>query len=278
MTDSLNKQTQLLDKQFRAAQKAQRALERLASVGVSGPDLPGSALVDTVARLNAELSELRTSYYLAGAHKKLDLKQIQPFSEIAAAIKAEDRTGMDLDRFYTLWQGVTRAPEGPCVEVGSYKGGSAKFLAESLRRTGRSPRFFVCDTFQGHAHVDKKLDTVHRRGSKFQDTSAEAVTEYLSGYDNVVVVPGDIQATADALSHVPAWAFVHVDVDVHPATDFCLRYFAPRLIAGAWLVVDDYGFTTCPGAKKAVDDFIQEQPGYRMLHLLSGQAIILRVR
>jgi len=39
---------------------------------------------------------------------------------------------------------------------------------------------------------------------------------------------------------------------------------------------DDYGFTACPGAKKAVDAFVTEQPGFRMLYLLTGQALIFR--
>jgi O-methyltransferase len=276
MSDSREKQEQLLDKQLRAADKARRALDRLASAGVREHDLPGAALVDTVARLGAELNDLRSSYYFAGAHKKLDIGQMQPFADVATMIKGEARTKMDLDRLYTLWQAVTAAPDGPCVEVGSYKGGSAKFIAESMRRTGRSPRFFVCDTFAGHAQIDRTLDTVHRHADKFQDTSVEDVVQYLSGYDNVTVVPGDIHATAAALADVPAWGFVHVDVDVYPATDFCLRLFAPRLMAKAWLVVDDYGFTTCPGAKKAVDDFVREQPAYSLLHLLSGQAVIMR--
>ncbi len=89
---------------------------------------------------------------------------------------------------------------------------------------------------------------------------------------------GDIIETAPvALAHEPSFALVHVDVDVYPPTEFCLRVFAPRLARGAWLVVDDYGFLTCPGAKKAVDDFIAASPDFGMLHLLTGQAVIYRL-
>jgi hypothetical protein len=56
--------------------------------------------------------------------------------------------------------------------------------------------------------------------------------------------------------------FVHIDVDVLPATDFCLRFFAPRLSRGAAIVVDDYGVATCPGVKKAVDSFIADSPDF----------------
>jgi len=70
---------------------------------------------------------------------------------------------------------------------------------------------------------------------------------------------------------------VHIDVDVYPPTEFCLRFFAPRLARGALLVVDDYGFLTCPGAKKAVDDFVAAHAEFGMWHLLSGQAVVYRI-
>jgi hypothetical protein len=41
-------------------------------------------------------------------------------------------------------------------------------------------------------------------------------------------------------------------------------------------VLDDYGLVTCPSAKKAADDFIAESPDFRLLHLLTDQAIISR--
>jgi len=40
--------------------------------------------------------------------------------------------------------------------------------------------------------------------------------------------------------------------------------------------VDDYGFTTCPGAKTAVDEFVAAHREFTMVHLLSGQALVFR--
>ncbi len=269
-------QTRARAKQERAAEKARRALERLAGVQGASGDPVDATLLNTIAALQQEVAELKASYYLSGAHKKIDIRAEVPFGEIALAVQAEGRAGMQLDRMYTLWQGVTGAPEGPMAEVGAYKGGSSRLMGESLRRAGRAPQFYVCDTFEGHARVDPVLDTVHNDNRKFRDTSAESVREYLRQFPFMEVVPGDIHETATRFDGIPGWAFIHVDVDVYPATDFCLRYFAPRLLPGAWLVIDDYGFTTCPGAKKAADDFVAEFPEFRMLHLLSGQAIVFK--
>jgi len=229
--------------------------------------------------LVARVAELQGSYYLSGARKKIDVAAVPGFADAAARIKADGRSGMHLDRLYTLWQAVQQAPAGPIVEVGAYQGGSAKFIAESFLTRGMAPRFFVCDTFSGHARTDDVFDTVtHREGGKFLNTSPESVAAYLAPHPNVEVVVGDIIDTAPArLAEEPAFALVHVDVDVYPPTEFCLRFFAPRLARGALLVVDDYGFITCPGAKKAVDDFVAAHPEFGMWHLLSGQAVVYRI-
>lgn len=223
--------------------------------------------------------ELRDSYYLSGARKKIDIAQLPGFGELAARIRADGRAGMHLDRLFTLWQAVQRMPEGlPIVEVGAYMGGSARFMCEASALRGLAPHFYVCDTFSGHARTDPEFDLdKHRDTRKFTNTSPEFVAEYLRPFPHAQLVVGDIMETApQVFSGDIRFAFVHVDVDVYPPTDFCLRFFAPRLAPGAWLVVDDYGFTTCPGAKKAVDDFVAANPVYSLIHLLSGQAIVFR--
>jgi predicted O-methyltransferase YrrM len=225
--------------------------------------------------LQEEYDAVRRSYHLAGVGKKIDISTLADFSPLAKQVMDEGRAGMHFDRLYTLWQTALAAPQGlPIVEVGSYKGGSSKFIAETLRQAGQSPRFYVCDTFQGHARIDPVIDGV-QSDEGFRDTSAESVREYLAGYPNIEIVVGDIVETSAQLKE-PQYGFVHIDVDVYPPTAFCLSYFAPRLAPGAMIVVDDYGVVTCPGAQKAVDDFVRETPSFARLHLLSGQAVLFR--
>jgi predicted O-methyltransferase YrrM len=226
-------------------------------------------------RLLPEYETLRRSYYLSGHREKTDISELPTFSELAKVVIDEGRSGMNFDRLYTLWQAVARAPEGlPAIEVGSYKGGSAKFIAGALRATQHSPRLYVCDTFQGHAQVDAAIDGPNA-AKGFTETSAEAVGAYLSAYPFIEMVVGDIMETSARLTE-SAYGFVHIDVDVYPPTAFCLKYFADRLAPGAWMIVDDYGVLTCPGAQKAVDDFVRDNPVFSKLHLLTGQAIVFR--
>jgi len=73
------------------------------------------------------------------------------------------------------------------------------------------------------------------------------------------------------------FGLVHIDVDVYPIVKFCLEFFGPRVVAGATVIMDDYGFKTCPGAKRAVDEFTATSPHFRMVHLLTGQALLIRL-
>ena len=69
-----------------------------------------------------------------------------------------------------------------------------------------------------------------------------------------------------------------------PEPDATLLERAPELIArleavvpGGVIVADDYGTTTCQGVKKAVDEFGASNPGFRIFHLLTGQAVVTKL-
>ncbi|MEM4331709.1 MAG: TylF/MycF/NovP-related O-methyltransferase [Candidatus Micrarchaeia archaeon] len=71
---------------------------------------------------------------------------------------------------------------------------------------------------------------------------------------------------------------VHLDVDVYEPTRFSLNFFKDKLQPGGIIIVDDYGFTTCPGVKKAVDEFTRNNINYELFHLLTGQALLIKIK
>jgi predicted O-methyltransferase YrrM len=198
---------------------------------------------------------------------------------LAAKVIADGRTYLNVDRLYTLWQMVQKMPgaAGAVAEVGVYKGGSARLIAEALRRGGREIPFFACDTFQGHAEVDETVDGRHRVGDQFRHVKFEKVRKYLAPFPFVRVVQGNIRDTAPGFASEHAFGFVHLDVDVYPITRFCLEFFVPRLVAGGVIVVDDYGSRTCQGVSKAVDEFAAAAANLASIHLLTGQAVLIRL-
>ena len=217
------------------------------------------------------------NYLWYNAHRKIDLKQIPVFSGIAAQVIEDQTTMLHYDRLYTLWQAVRHisSPDLPLAEVGTYRGGSAKFIIETLKQNRYENQFYVFDTFEGHAVVDESVDGEHQIGT-FEDTSYEKVKAYLSS-PNTIIYKGDFLKTAEHIEKITNFGMVHIDVDVYPATKFCLEFFGDRTIPGSVIIVDDYGFITCKGAKKAADEFVGSNPNFKLFHLATGQALVVKI-
>ena len=54
--------------------------------------------------------------------------------------------------------------------------------------------------------------------------------------------------------------FVHIDVDLYEPTRDSIEFFYPRLAPGAVVLCDDFGMPTCPGATKAIEEFLRDKP------------------
>jgi len=68
---------------------------------------------------------------------------------------------------------------------------------------------------------------------------------------------------------------VHIDVDLYQPTMDSLAFFYPRLSNSGVIVLDDYGFTTCPGAYKAVKTFMSENRlSQHLIMLTTGQGLL----
>lgn len=192
------------------------------------------------------------------AHKLYDFRIEPGFSDTAREIVAQGRTLLGYERLFTLWQAVGGIyPLNEAVaEVGTYKGGSARFIAAALNYRKCTPPIHVFDTFQGHPSiVIPELDGPHSAQGLFADTDVAAVRQYLSVFSNVEIHQGAFRDT-NAEVRDATFSLVHIDVDIYQSGVECLDFFWPRLHPEGVLVIDDYGFTTCRGLKKAVDEFI----------------------
>lgn len=178
-------------------------------------------------------------------------------------------------RLYNLYclANTVLGQTGDIFECGVYRGGSAFVLAELCRRHGTSPgRLHLFDTFGGMPVADLNLDG-YLIGS-FSDTSLETVNELLSKNPEINVHPGIIPETFKGLSETEI-RFAHIDVDQYQSTKDCIEYIFPRLAKGGIMIIDDYGFPACYGAREAVDEYFKHTPE-KPLALPTGQAVIWR--
>src|SRR6185437_3108103 len=174
--------------------------------------------------------------------------------------RAAPYTLVSPDRLYVLYTFALNAMHlhGDFWECGVYRGGTARMLAELLASHGvPSVRLHLFDTFSGMPETDEKLD-IHRKGD-FSDTSLDQVRRVVAHPERVDFHPGWIPDTFRTMSDSRI-ALAHVDVDIYRSVWDCCEFIYPRLTPGGIMVFDDYGFPTCPGARKAVDEFFADKP------------------
>ncbi len=141
---------------------------------------------------------------------------------------------------------------GDTVEVGVYRGGTALLIAENTDKT-----LHLFDTFEGLPEVDKSVD-LHHKGD-FADTSIEHINNLLADKNFTLHKGLFPQETGKEIENL-TFSFVNLDVDLYQDTKNCLEFFYPRLNKGAILVSDDYLMSSCPGVKKAFDEFMVGKP------------------
>jgi len=186
---------------------------------------------------------------------------------------ARPYTLVSADRCYVLYTLASQALSlhGDFWECGVYRGGTARLLAELLaERRATSSKLHLFDTFEGMPDTDPERD-VHRAGD-FADTSLAAVQKRVGRKNLVVFHKGFIPDTFKGMEDVQI-AFAHVDVDIYRSVWDCCAFIVPRLMRGGFIVFDDYGFPTCPGARQAVDEFFSDRPEQPLV-LPTGQAVI----
>ncbi len=177
-----------------------------------------------------------------------------------------------LDRKYTLNQllKLVRHIEGDIAECGAYKGASAYLMCRIL--AGTPSLVYLFDSFEGLAEplaIDGKY---WRKGAL--STSEQLLRETLREFDNYRVykgwIPERFREVADR-----TFRFVHIDVDLFKPTWDSLEFFYPNLAPGGIFLLDDHGFSTCPGAKKAADKFFADKPE-PLAMLPTGQAFAIK--
>jgi predicted O-methyltransferase YrrM len=168
----------------------------------------------------------------------------------------------------------TRGLPGCLAECGVYEGASAYFLAEA--RPDAVIHLF--DRFEGlpePGEEDAVTDPeVFRWAPGDFRARLSVLSSNLRSFDNIRVHRGDIPEVLQCVAD-ERFCLVHIDVDLYRPTLDSLQFFYPRVVPGGVIVLDDYGFATCPGAHRAVREFMADKPEY-VIHAPTGQGIIFR--
>ena len=249
-----------------AARAANMVLSRLATI-----DFEGLSVDQRYAELEALAAVLAPGVHLSEIQRSMfrDDEFREDFEKLSEGIyRSYDRKFL-MREFARL----ASRQEGHFAECGVYKGASAYILAKELRKAGSGKKLHLYDSFEGLS-VPSSIDGGHWTKGDMLGRLDEVQNSLREVASHVIYHKGWIPEGFDKSAH-DVFCFLHIDVDLHQPTLDSLAYFYPRMCQHGVILCDDYGFETCPGARKAFDDFFKAT-GDVVLHLPTGQGIVIR--
>jgi O-methyltransferase len=161
---------------------------------------------------------------------------------------------------------------GDIAEVGTFHGGSALIMALANQAQKRMHLF---DTFSGIPEATPGIDILSVgdvKGSRL-DAVRYLLREFSSLIDYHV---GFFPETASEIPESTKFSLVNIDVDVYKSTKACFTYFYPRMARGGAIICHDYFSQSCPGVKKAVDEFFADKPE-TLVDLWHTQVVMIKM-
>lgn len=159
--------------------------------------------------------------------------------------------------------------DGNYAELGVYKGAGSKIILEA----SYDKKIFLFDTFEGLPETHSIFDPYWKK-SDLNDTSLEEVEAFLNS-KNTLFFKGFFPQSTNEINEDIKFAFVHIDVDIYQScVDACI-YFYQRMEKGGVILFDDYGFLSCPGVRKAVNDFFSDKKE-QVIYFATGQCMIIK--
>lgn len=186
----------------------------------------------------------------------------------------EERSLPNVDRKWMVYQLLRLSSElpGDTAECGVYRGATSYLICCANLAARPGPKtHHLFDSFEGLS-LPGPADGAHWSKGDLR-CGLEEVRRSLSNFNEVRFHPGWIPSSFVDVDD-RKFSFVHIDVDLHEPTRDSLAFFYPRMTPGGIIVCDDYGISTCPGATRAVDEFLQDQPE-EMLSLPDGGGFLI---
>ena len=179
-------------------------------------------------------------------------------------IQAENcRMNLFLLAKYFLPRLMGESGAGSIVEFGSFRGGSAIFLASVCRSLGLNVKVYGLDTFEGMPPTDKGVDA-HNAGD-FAGVDLNELRTFVesSGLsEHLEFIQGVFEETAPALlAKAPPVLLAHIDCDVYASVAFAWEVVKPYMASGGYVAFDDAHVSSCLGATEAVEDLAIRRDG-----------------
>ncbi|MDU6244015.1 MAG: TylF/MycF/NovP-related O-methyltransferase, partial [Bradyrhizobium sp.] len=201
---------------------------------------------------------------------------------VAAYKRAVQATVID-HRYYwrvhvALWcASLALRLDGDFVECGVWKGLLSTAIASyyDWNKVGR--KFFLFDTFRGVDETqlaDEELINIPHFRIGYGEDIYDHVVRNFAEFKDVVITRGSVPETLTSVD-IGKVAYLSIDMNNAAPEIAAATYFWDKLLPGAPILLDDYGFVRYEAQKEAFDKFAAER-GVAILALPTGQGLMIK--
>jgi O-methyltransferase len=225
---------------------------------------------DAVALLGRIARELLPGYKLKWPH--VEWMANEQFNRYLRAF--DEESGFNAERRWMIYQlaRLTDQIAGDTAECGVYQGAGSYLICLANSGAGLAKTHHLFDSFAG---LSKPRDIDGRHWKQYDlACGLDVVRKNLTGFRSIAYHPGWIPERFFEVSD-RSFSYVHIDVDLYEPTRDSMRFFYERMTPGGVILCDDYGFSTCPGATKALDEFLRDKPE-KIISLSGGGGFLVK--
>lgn len=171
--------------------------------------------------------------------------------------------------------------DGDFVECGVHTGILSKLIYEYFQFDETGRRFWLCDTFEGlvpelisDAEREAGRDYARINARHYATPYLDVVRERFGGYRGARIIAGAVPSTLDQVQTEKV-AYLSIDMNSVGPEIAAGEHFWPKLVSGAVVVLDDYGFFGHDEQKQAWDAFAAQR-GVMILSSPTGQGLMIK--
>ena len=178
--------------------------------------------------------------------------------------------------YIAVWAGVQASNlKGDFVEAGVNKGFLSKIIMDYLNFKDLGKHFYLLDTYEGIpentlTQEEIKLGKVTGGYKNVYDF----VLEKFGNKEYISIIKGMIP---DTLEKVESENIAYLSIDMNNVTPeiATINFFWDKLVSGAIILLDDYGFLEHTEQYKAFNNFADDK-GLKVLPIPTGQGLIIK--
>ena len=210
------------------------------------------------------------------------IKAYERGMEAPRKAKPDIANNLDLRyRFHTcIWAAKHASKlEGDFVECGVNLGALSMGVCEYLDFNKIDKSFYLFDTYEGipesHVSAEENINEIKAYNQSMYFECYEMVQEIFKPFKKAQLVRGTVPETLTDVE-IDKVAYLSIDMNLAKTEVAAMEFFWDKLVPGAVVVFDDYGWAAHKAQQVALDAFAKER-NHAIMTLPTGQGLLIKI-